>query len=70
MIENKYWKTLKYCFISAKEKIPSQYRIGKMIFSAISDIRGELYSNHPKNMNHVHKETKDLVSVIITLVKI
>ena len=28
---------------------------------------GRLYSNHPKNMNHVHKDIKDLVSVIITL---
>ena len=27
----------------------------------------KLYSNHPKNMNHVHKDSKDLVSVIITL---
>ena len=30
---------------------------------------GKLYSNHPKNLNHVHKDTKDLVSVIITMVK-
>ena len=32
-------------------------------------ICGKLYSNHPKNMNHVHKETKDLVYVIITVGK-
>ena len=32
-------------------------------------IGGKLYSNHPKNMNHVHKDTKDMVSVIITVVK-
>ena len=30
-------------------------------------IGGKLYSNHPKNMNHVHKDTKYLVSVIITV---
>ena len=30
-------------------------------------IVGRLYSNHPKNMNHVHKDSKDLVSVIINL---
>ena len=28
---------------------------------------GKLYRNHPKNMNHVHKVIKDLVSDIITL---
>ena len=27
----------------------------------------KLYSNHPKNLNHVHKDSKDLVYVIITL---
>ena len=32
-------------------------------------IGGKLYSNHPKNLNHVHKESKDLVSVIIPVGK-
>ena len=32
-------------------------------------IGGKLYSNHPKNMNHVNKDTKDLVSVIIKVGK-
>ena len=32
-------------------------------------IGGKLYRNHPKNLNHVHKDTIDLVSVIITLGK-
>ena len=32
-------------------------------------IGGKLYSNHPKNMNHVHKATKYMVSVIITVGK-
>ena len=26
-----------------------------------------IFSNHPKNLNHVRKNSKDLVSVIITL---
>ena len=30
---------------------------------------GKLYSNHPKNMNHVHKDSKYMVSVIITVGK-
>ena len=32
-------------------------------------IGGQLYRNHPRNPNHIHKDTKDLVSVIITLGK-
>ena len=32
-------------------------------------IGGKLYRKHPKNLNHVHKDAKDLVSVIITLGK-
>ena len=32
-------------------------------------IGGKLYRNRPKNLNHVHKDIKDLVSVIITLGK-
>ena len=32
-------------------------------------IGGRLYRNHPKNLNHMHKYVKDLVSVIITFGK-
>ena len=32
-------------------------------------IGGKIYSNHPKHMNHVHKYSKDMVSVIITVGK-
>ena len=32
-------------------------------------IGGKIYRNHPENLNHVHKDIKDLVSVIITLGK-
>ena len=32
-------------------------------------IGGKLYSNRNKNVNHVHKDSKYLVSVIITLGK-
>ena len=30
-------------------------------------VEGKLYINHSKNMNHFHKDSKDLVSSIITL---
>ena len=39
------------------------------MFTSMAVIGGKLYSNHPKNMNHVHKDTKYLVSVIITVGK-
>ena len=29
-------------------------------------IGGKVFSNHPKNMNHLNKDIKDLVCVIIT----
>ena len=32
-------------------------------------IVGKLYSNQPKNMNHINKDSKDMVSVIITVGK-
>ena len=30
-------------------------------------IGGKLFSNNPKNMCHIYKETKDLLSIITTL---
>ena len=53
----------------AKEIIPSTCRIGETIFTSMAVIGGKLYRNHPKNRNHMHKDVKDLVSVIITLGK-
>ena len=53
----------------AKEILPSACRIGGTIFTSMAVIGGKLYSNHPKNLNHIHKDAKDLVSVIITVGK-
>ena len=39
------------------------------VFTSLAVIGGKLYRNHPKNLKHVHKDTKDLVSGIITLGK-
>ena len=33
----------------------------------MATIGGNLYTRHPKNLNHVHKDSKDLMSVIIIL---
>ena len=50
----------------SKEILPSICRMGEIIFTSMSVIVVKLYSNHPKNLNRVHKDYKDLVSVIIT----
>ena len=53
--------------LKAKEILPSTCRIGGTIFTPMAVIGGRLFSNHHKNMNHVHKDSKELVSVIIKM---
>ena len=70
MIEKKYKSILdnfEKKLEKAKEILPSTCRIGGTIFTSMGVIGGKLYINHPKNMNHVHKDSKDMVSVIITI---
>ena len=64
---NQYWSHLKLKLERANEILPSTCRIGKTIFTSMAVIGGQLYRNHPRNLHHIHKDTKDLVSVIITL---
>ena len=66
---SQYWSTLKEKREMAKTILPSTCRIGETIFTSMAVIGGKLYRNQPKNLNHVHKDTKYLVSVIITLGK-
>ena len=49
----------------AKEKIPKQCRIGDTCFTSLATIGGNLFTRHPKNLNHVHKESNNLLSMII-----
>ena len=53
----------------AKEKIPKQYRIGDTCFSSLATVGGNLFIIHLKNSNHVHKDSNNLLSVIIFLGK-
>ena len=53
----------------ANEILSLTCRIGKTIFTSMAVVGGRLYRNHPKNLNHMHKDVKYLVSVIITLGK-
>ena len=66
---NQYWSDLKLKLVKANDILPLTCRIGKTVFTSMAAIGGKLYHNHPKNLNHMHKDTKDLVSVIITLGK-
>ena len=41
--------------------------MGETFFTSMTVIGGKIFSNNPKNMNHFHKYSKYLLSVIITL---
>ena len=66
---SQYWSNLKAKLETTKEILPPTCRIGKTVFISMAVIGGKLYSNHPKNLNHVHKDAKYLVSNIITVGK-
>ena len=53
----------------AKEKIPKQCIIGDTCFKKFANIGGNLFTRHSKNLDRVHKDSNDLLSVIIILVK-
>ena len=73
MIEKKKYKSILDNFEKQLEKtkeiLPSTCTIGGTVFTHKAVIGGKLYSNKPKNINHVHKDSKDMVSVIITVGK-
>ena len=52
----------------AKEKIPKECRICDTCITSFSTIGGNLYTRQAKNINHVHRDSKDIMSVIIILV--
>ena len=63
----KYWQNLVSLLDKAKEKIPKQHRIGDTRFTPFANIGGNLFTRHTKNPNCVHKDSNDLLSVIIIL---
>ena len=64
----KYWQNLGRIMEKAKVMISKECRIGDTCFTSLAIIGGNLYKRHPKNLNHVYKDSKDLLSVIIILV--
>ena len=63
----KYWHNLGAFLDKAKEKIHEQFRIGDTCFTSLETIGGNLFARHPKNLNHVHKYSNNILSVIIIL---
>ena len=63
----KYWQHLESIMDKAKDMIPKECRIGDTCFTSMATIGGNLYTRHAKNLNHVQKYSKDLLSVIIIL---
>ena len=47
--------------------IPKEFRIGDTCFTSFATIGGNLYKRHANNLNRVHKDSKDILSVITIL---
>ena len=65
---SQYWTTLKKNWRRQKNNTINMQNWG-IYFTSMAVIGGKLYSNQPKNLNHVHKDSKDMVFVIITVGK-
>ena len=63
----KYWQNLGSMMDKAKYNIPKKCIIGDICFTSLATIGGNLFTGHPKNLNHIHKESNDILSVIIIL---
>ena len=51
----------------AKQNIPKECIIGDTCFTSFATIEGNLYTRHAKTVNHVQRDSRDLLSVIIIL---
>ena len=63
----KYWENLGSMRDKEKEKIPKQCRIGDAYFMLLATIGGNLFTRHPRNINHGQKESNNLLSEIVIL---
>ena len=63
----KYWQTLGSMMDKSKENIFKQYRISDTWFTSLATIGGNLFTRNPNNVIHVHKDSNNLLSVIIIL---
>ena len=67
MTTSQYWQILGNMMDKAKEKIPKQFRIGDTCFTSLETTGNNLFKRHPNNINHIHKDSNNLLSVIIIL---
>ena len=65
MKTQKCWQKLGSMMDKEKQKIPKQCRIGDTCFTSLETIGGNLFTRHPKNLNHVQEYSNNLMSVII-----
>ena len=65
MLTIKYWENLVSMMDKAKEKIPNRCRIGDTCFTSLATTGGDFFIIHPNNLNHVHKDSHNLLSVMI-----
>ena len=68
MLTIEYRQNLVSTMDKGKEMIPRKCIIGDTCFTSFETIGGNLYTRHANNLNHVHRDSKDLLSVIIILV--
>ena len=52
---------------TAKERIHKKCRIGDTCFMSLTTIGGDLFTRHPKKLNLLHKDSNDILSVIMNL---
>ena len=64
----KYWQNLGRNTEKETAVIPKEYRIGDTCFTSLATIGGNLHTRHVKNVNHVRKDSKNILLVIIILV--
>ena len=67
MLTMKYWQNLESMMEKEKQKISKQCRIGDTCFTPLATIWGNLFTRHLKNHNYVHKDSNNILSVIIIL---
>ena len=63
----KYWQTLEIIMDKEKENIRRKCRIGDTCFTSLATIGDDLFTRHPKNLNHLHRDSNDIMSVMIIL---
>ena len=63
----RYCKILQGMMDKVTENIPKQCRIGDACFMSLATFGGNLCTRHPKNINRVHKDSNNFLSVIIIM---